>query len=152
MADSAVEPALEYLETRLGASVDADLAAVTVAWGPPIDDSRPAEGVYVGFGLEGESGDSNRNWGPIGERKLDEDLELHVAVEVTQTDGTNLKPAYTRSRLIAEAVEREIRADITLGDILMKGASITRTRGRYFRTAEARGHRVFLTLAGTARI
>jgi hypothetical protein len=150
MADSALERVTEKLQKTLEAA--APLKGIPVIWGPPVGDDRPAEFVSVGFGPNGESGDAERNWGPIGAGQLEEDLTIELQVESSGHDGTDLKGAYTRSFEIAADVEAAIRADITLGDLLLLPARLSRWRGRYFRADKVRGHRVFLTLTAQARI
>lgn len=153
MASSALESVTAYVQKLLEDSAAENLKDITVLWGPPVGDDRPSELVMVGFGPDGQSGESEREWKLIGNQTLEEKITLELAVEVTQAfSGTNLKPAYTRSTQIAAAVETAIRADTTLGDRLILPARLSRWRGRYFRNGEARGHRVFQALTGTARI
>lgn len=153
MASTKLESVTAYVEDRLSKSADADLKDVTVLWGPPAGDDRPAELVSVGFGPDGQSGESAREWTLIGNDSLNEEITLELMVEVTKAHiGRDLKAAYARSVKIAEAVETEIRGDETLGDRLLLPARLSRWRGRYYRDGEARGHRIFLTLTGTARI
>lgn len=149
MADSALESVTEKLQETLE---DAEaLKGVTILWGPPLGDDRPGEYVSVGFGPDGESGESEREWGAIGAGQLKEDLTIQLMVEASGSDGTDLKPSYTRSFEIAADVEAEIRKDITLGDLLIMG-KLSRWRGSYFRKDSIRGHRVYQTLTGEARI
>jgi hypothetical protein len=149
MADSKLEAVTEKLQSVLKATES--LKGIPILWGPPLGDDRPAEFVSVGFGPNGESGDAERDWGPIGAGQLDEELTIELAVEASGFDGTDLKAAYTRSFAIAADVEAAIRKDMFLGNLVYQ-AKLSRWRGRYFRESSVRGHRVFQTFTADTRI
>jgi hypothetical protein len=150
MSESALPAITEFLQ---GVLEDADdLKDVSIVWGPPLGDDRPAELVCVGFGEDGQSGESSRDWATLGGGKLDEEFEVEVTTDVQGHHGTDLKAAYDRSFELNNAVEGAIRADISLGGLLLEPARISRAKGSYYRADKTRGHRVFLTLTGTARI
>lgn len=148
MASSALPEVLEYLETALTKAED--LTGVTILWGPPTGDDAPKELVCVGFGEDNLSGQAERDWKLIGPKTLDEEITVALTSEVLNT--ASLKAAYERSYEISASVEAVVRGDPTLGGLLLAPARIHRWTGRYFRTGEASGHRVFQTLTGMARI
>lgn len=148
MASTKLEDVLGYLHEKLTEELE-----TTVIWGPPVGDDQPAKLVSVGFGPDGESGDSNREWRFIGNQELDETITVEIAAQAISVGATSMKTPYTASRELAAEVENVIREDITLGDNVFKGnTKLSRWRGRYFRADKAPGHRFFLTLTGTARI
>jgi hypothetical protein len=150
MADSALEAITLYLEETLTGAEN--LEDVSVLWGPPVGDNKPAEFVAIGMTPEGQSGEVEREWGPIGGQKMDEEFSLDIVVEAGGMHGEDMKTPFIRSVELANAVESAIRDDITLGDLLLLPARFVRRRGQYFRADKLRGHRVFQTLTGTARI
>jgi len=151
MADSRLIDVIDYLEQLLQNSSEDDLSGVTISWGPFTDDERPDDIVYVGYGRDGTSGETRREWGPIGQQRLDEEIDVPITVEASIEGNPSNKDVFQRSEDIANAVEREIRSDITAGDSLLKGGRLRQRRGEFFRL-ESRGHRVFMTFTGTARI
>lgn len=151
MASTKLEAAISYVKGKLEEAEA--LKGATVLWGPPVGDDRPAQVICVGFGPEGESGSSSREWKNLGGEKLEEDLTIELMVEVLQIGGgADLQPAYTASVELAEAVEDVIRTDETLGGLLMLPARLSTWRGQYVKVDPGRGHRVFMTLTGSARI
>jgi hypothetical protein len=151
MASTALEAITEYLQESLEGTES--LEGVAILWGPPVGDDRPAELVSIGFGPDGESGDAERSWAGLGTGRLNESITIQLAVEVLQTGaGPDLKPAYSRSVEVAGAVETQLRTDLHLGGLLYEPAKFTHWKGRYFRADKARGHRIFQTMTGKARI
>lgn len=146
MASTKLEDIIEYLHETLTEELEA-----TVIWGPPVGDDQPGKLVSVGFGPDGESGDSTREWRFIGNQELDEAFTVEIAAQAISVGATSMKTPYTTSRELAAEVEDAIREDITLdGNVF--DTHLSRWRGRYFRADKAPGHRFFLTLTGTARI
>jgi hypothetical protein len=150
MPDCALPEFTELVEKVLEEAED--LKGTSIFWGPPTGDDKPLELIILGADKDAMSGSADREWGPIGAGVLDEALELPMAVEVSLNSGTNTKPAYTRSFEIAAAVESALRADLDLGGFLLMPAKFSALQGRFFRSDRLRGHHVFLTLTGTARI
>lgn len=149
MASTALEVLGEKVQDRL----EEEMEGITILWGPPVGDDHPAEAVLIATDMEANSGRSERQFRLIGGEKVDEDISLPISVQVIQTyGGTDLKASYTRSMEIAAEVETAIRKDIGFDHLLIEAARISTWRGRYLREGEARGHMVFMTLSGTARI
>lgn len=147
---SVLEAVTEYVQETLKAA--SDLEGVKILWGPPTGDDTPAEFIAVGFGMKGESGESDRQWVTIGGGQLDETFSIELMSHASGANGTDLKPAYRRSYQIANAAEAAIRVDISMDGLLLKPAHLSHLRGRYVRGDQVRGHQVFQTLTGTARI
>lgn len=129
---------------------------VPVLWGPPTGGSTPTEFISVGFGMNGESWESDRDWVGNGRVTVDEDFKLVLCVESTVASGPDLRPAFDRSIAIAKEVEAALREDpgVEAADThaQIRNLKFSRMAGRYFRLDKTRGHRVFLTITGIARI
>lgn len=154
MAGSAIEAVTEYAYNALRAAEG--LEGVSVLWGPPSGDDTPQEAVLVGFGPDGESWNAERDWVGIGRTTLDETFTLELQSVALYQDGPDLGPTFRRSVAIAEAVEAVLRADPHFSeakaDAQLRNVRFSAFRGRYFRVDKARGHRVFQTITGIARI
>jgi hypothetical protein len=151
MASTALGTLTERVKARLEAA--AALEGVSILWGYPTGDDKARELVMVASGPDGDSGSSEREFRLLGQGKMEEDLTLPITVEVTQHGGTDTQTVYERSVTIAAAVETAIREDLTFSGLAWREPfHLSGWKGRYFRTDQARGHHVFLTLAGTARI
>lgn len=151
MASTALETLATRVQVRLeGAEA---LSGVTILWGPPTGDDKPAELVMVGSDADANSGSSEREFHLVGNQQVDEEISLPITVEVSQAhQGTDLKGIYERSTAVARAVEEAIREDISFEHLFIREAILSEWRGRYFRAGEARGHHIFLTLSGRTRI
>lgn len=147
--ETALPEVTEYVQSLLEAD---EAITAPVVWGPPTGDDRAAAVVCVGFGSNGQSGEGLREWATLGGGKLDEEITLELAVDCQGMDGTDMKAAYSRSYELAASVERVLREDKGMDELLLKPARLSALRGSYYRVDKTRGHRVFLTLTGTARI
>jgi hypothetical protein len=155
MSQHAPEAVTDYVFSTLEAAEA--LGGLQVLWGPPVGDDVAGEFVSIGFGLGGESWEADLDWIGIGSTKLDEEFELQLCTSVEFADGADVRPAFSRSFELASAVADVLRQDPHMKGVPTEGfqlrnVKLSRLRGRYFRTNDARGHRVFQTIAGIARI